>query len=91
MSRLPDADYFEANPLMVPVDGIAPARIPDSFNEPRDGGRIHRATDILAPQGTRVVAAEAGTILRLSRNALGGTTIYMLDDSGRFLFYYAHL
>jgi murein DD-endopeptidase MepM/ murein hydrolase activator NlpD len=76
---------------MVPVDGIGPGRIPDSFNEARDGGRTHRATDILAPQGTPVLAAEGGTILRLSRNALGGTTIYMLDDSGRFLYYYAHL
>ena len=86
-----DVAYFDANPLMVPVEGVPPDRVPDSFNEPRDNGRIHRASDILVPMGTRVVAAEAGTIMRLSHNALGGTTIYMTDDSGRFIFYYAHL
>jgi murein DD-endopeptidase MepM/ murein hydrolase activator NlpD len=90
-SDAPLAAYFDANPLMVPVLGVAPARIPDSFNEPRDGGRIHRATDILVPQGTPVLAAESGTVLRLSENKLGGTTIYMTDDGGRFIYYYAHL
>jgi murein DD-endopeptidase MepM/ murein hydrolase activator NlpD len=86
-----DTQYFDVNPLMVPVEGVAPGRVPDSFNEGRDNGRTHRATDILVPMGTRVVAAEAGTIIRLSQNALGGTTIYMTDDSGRYIFYYAHL
>ena len=86
-----DIEYFDANLLMVPVEGVAPADVPDSFNEARSDGRTHRASDILVPMGTRVVAAEAGTIMRLSPNALGGTTIYMTDDSGRFIFYYAHL
>lgn len=83
--------YFDVNPLMVPVVGVTPALIPDSFNEARDGGRIHRASDIMAPMGTPVVAAESGSIIRLSQNKLGGTTIYMSDDDGRFIFYYAHL
>jgi murein DD-endopeptidase MepM/ murein hydrolase activator NlpD len=87
----PDAAWFGINPLMVPVLGVAPEKIPDSFNEPRDGGRIHRATDILVAQGTPVLAAEAGTVLRISQNALGGNTIYMTDDGGRFIYYYAHL
>ena len=86
-----DAEYFVANPLMVPVEGVAPGGVGDTFNEPRSDGRTHRASDILVPRGTRVVAAESGTIMRLSDNALGGITIYMLDDSGRFIFYYAHL
>lgn len=87
----PDAAYFDANPLMIPVLGVPLARIPDSFNDARDGGRTHRATDILAPQGTPVLAAESGTVLRISRNTLGGNTIYMTDDGGRFIYYYAHL
>ena len=86
-----DIEYFDANPLMVPVEGIAPEGVGDTFNEPRSDGRTHRASDILVPMGTRVVAAESGTIMRLSENALGGITIYMLEDSGRFIFYYAHL
>ena len=86
-----DMAYFDSNPLMVPVEGVAPGGVSDSFNEARSDGRTHRASDILVPMGTRVIAAEAGTIMRLSHNALGGTTIYMTDDSGRFIFYYAHL
>lgn len=86
-----DIAYFDTNPLMVPVEGVAPNGVSDSFNDRRSGGRTHRANDILVPMGTRVVAAESGTIMRLSENALGGTTIYMTDDSGRFIFYYAHL
>lgn len=86
-----DIMYFDVNPLMVPVVGVVPGKIPDSFNEARDDGRIHRASDILAPMGTPVVAAESGSIMRLSQNRLGGTTIYMTDDDGRFIYYYAHL
>ncbi|MDQ2891243.1 MAG: M23 family metallopeptidase [Gemmatimonadota bacterium] len=86
-----DVAFFESNPLMVPVEGVQPGGVEDSFNEPRSDGRTHRASDILVPMGSRVVAAESGTITRLSQNSLGGTTIYMTDDSGRFIFYYAHL
>lgn len=86
-----DISYFDANPLMVPVEGVAPSGVSDSFNDRRDNGRTHRANDIIVPMGTRVIAAESGTIMRLSKNALGGITIYMTDDSGRFIFYYAHL
>jgi murein DD-endopeptidase MepM/ murein hydrolase activator NlpD len=86
-----DRAYFASNPLMVPVEGIGPDGVSDSFNSPRSGGRTHRANDIMAPQGTRVIAAESGTIMRLSQNSLGGTSLYMTDDTGRFIFYYAHL
>lgn len=87
-----DREYFAANPLMVPVERVSPERVPDTFNEPRDnGGRLHRATDILAPEGTKIVAAASGILLRLSTNARGGVTIYEVDDDRRFLYYYAHL
>jgi murein DD-endopeptidase MepM/ murein hydrolase activator NlpD len=77
---------------MVPVAGVAPDRVRDTFNEARDnGGRIHRATDILASRGTPVVAVSSGTVLRMSQNTRGGITLYMLDTRKRFLFYYAHL
>lgn len=87
-----DADYFKDNALMVPVVGVGPKDVHDTFNETRDnGGRIHRATDILVPRNTPVLAATPGTILRMSNNALGGITLYLLDDHQRFLYYYAHL
>ncbi|MEO5904132.1 MAG: hypothetical protein ABIQ55_08985, partial [Gemmatimonadaceae bacterium] len=47
-----DESYFLDHQLMVPVDGVTPAQLRDTFNEARDVGRTHRATDILAPRGT---------------------------------------
>jgi murein DD-endopeptidase MepM/ murein hydrolase activator NlpD len=76
---------------MVPVAGVPVKRVPDTFAAARAGGRRHNATDILAPRGTPVVAADAGWVVKLSRNAAGGTTIYASDPASRFVFYYAHL
>jgi len=86
-----DAEYFYANPLMVPVEGVSPNQLRDSFNDPRDNGRVHRATDILAPRGTPVLAAIDGTVIRMRQNAAGGTTAYLIDDSRHYIYYYAHL
>lgn len=76
---------------MVPVDGISPRDLQDSFNDGRGDGRIHRATDILAPRGTPVVAAISGEIVRLRQNSAGGVTAYLVDDERRYVYYYAHL
>jgi murein DD-endopeptidase MepM/ murein hydrolase activator NlpD len=76
---------------MVPVEGVDPSRLQDSFRAPRDGSRVHGAVDIMAPRGTPVLAADSGVVLRLGSNALGGITIYALDHTERFVFYYAHL
>lgn len=76
---------------MVPVAGVSPRDLRDSFNDARDGGRTHRATDILAPRGTPVVAAIDGEVLRLSQNGSGGLTVYLTDDERRYVYYYAHL
>jgi len=86
-----DAAYFDTHPLMVPVDGVSPRELRDSFNDARSDGRIHRATDILAPRGTPVVAAIAGEVFRLRQNAAGGITAYLLDEERRYVYYYAHL
>lgn len=76
--------------LIIPVEGIDPSRIRDSYTAAR-GGRTHDAVDIMAPRGTPVIAVEGGTILRLRQNDAGGITIYQLDPDERFVYYYAHL
>jgi murein DD-endopeptidase MepM/ murein hydrolase activator NlpD len=86
-----DAEYFEEHPLMLPVIGVAPNKLRDSFNEGRDGGRTHRATDILAPRGTPVVAAIDGEVVQIKQNSAGGLTVYLTDDEHRYIYYYAHL
>jgi peptidoglycan LD-endopeptidase LytH len=86
-----DSAYFRVHPLMVPVDGVQPSALTDTFHEPRSGGRIHMATDIMAARGTPVVAAAAGRVIKLANGGAGGITIYVADASGRYLEYYAHL
>lgn len=86
-----DEEYFAQHLLMVPVDGVNPRDLRDSFNDARDGGRTHRATDILAPRGTPVVAAIDGEVFRLRQNSAGGITAYLVDNDRRYVYYYAHL
>jgi murein DD-endopeptidase MepM/ murein hydrolase activator NlpD len=83
--------YFDKHRLMVPVDGVHPRELRDSFNAPRGAGRTHGAIDILAPHGTPVVAAIGGQVFRLRQNVSGGITAYLSDSSRRYVYYYAHL
>ena len=76
---------------MVPVVGVEPRAIRNSFNDPRSGGRTHRAYDIPARRGTPVVAAVAGRVLAKRNNGLGGITMYLVDRDQEFVYYYAHL
>jgi peptidoglycan LD-endopeptidase LytH len=91
--RITDADieYFEVHPLMIPVEGVEAKDLRDTFNEARDGGRTHRATDILAPRGTPIVAAISGEVVRMNTSPLGGITAYLIDDDKRYVYYYAHM
>ncbi|HLA13433.1 MAG TPA: M23 family metallopeptidase [Gemmatimonadaceae bacterium] len=86
-----DSAYFRAYPLMVPVEGVEPRSLRDTFHEARSGSRIHMATDILAMRGTPVLSASDGRIIKLAAGGAGGITIYVADASGRYLHYYAHL
>lgn len=87
-----DEEYLLERGLMVPVEGVSPERVPDTYWQARNGGaRTHQAVDILAKRGTPVLSADSGTVLRLTRSTLGGITIYATDPARRFVFYYAHL
>lgn len=84
-------NYILGRGLLVPVSGVVASQLRDTFDEGRDGGRVHRALDILAPRGTPVLAADDGRVLRVRQNALGGNTVYATDPAGRVVYYYAHL
>ncbi|HEV2150100.1 MAG TPA: M23 family metallopeptidase, partial [Longimicrobiaceae bacterium] len=77
--------------LLIPVEGVEPDELRDTFHADRSGGREHAAIDIHAPRGTPVVAAADGTILRLHSGARGGIAVYQLGADGRTRYYYAHL
>ena len=86
-----DVDYLSARRILLPVAGADPAKLEDSFKEPRDGDRVHRAIDILAPRGTPILSADDGKILRMTTSTLGGISMYTVDPSSRLVYYYAHM
>ncbi|HEX6746031.1 MAG TPA: M23 family metallopeptidase [Longimicrobium sp.] len=84
-------DLLRSRNLLIPVEGVGAGQLHDTFNAARSGGRVHDAIDIHAPRGTHVLATTDGTIIKLHHSALGGITVYQLDDDGRTRYYYAHL
>lgn len=77
--------------LIIPVAGIGPEELLDTYNDARSQGRIHNAIDIIAPLGTPVLAAADGQIVKLFNSEQGGITIYQLDAKRNIIYYYAHL
>jgi peptidoglycan LD-endopeptidase LytH len=76
--------------LVIPVQGVQPSALHDSYDEAR-AGHVHRALDIHAPRGTPVVAATDGRVLKLHDSAAGGLMVYQADASDRFILMYGHL
>jgi murein DD-endopeptidase MepM/ murein hydrolase activator NlpD len=77
--------------LLVPVQGIRPQDLQDTFTDARGQGRVHDAIDIMAPRNTPVLAVEAGRIAKLFTSKQGGLTIYQFDPTETYSYYYAHL
>lgn len=77
--------------LIIPVAGVRPEQLIDTFDDARSEGRLHDAIDIMAPAGTPVLAATAGKIMRLFQSDKGGITIYQLSADEKTVYYYAHL
>ena len=88
---LPNDPDLARKSLLVPVLGIVRSQLRDSFVQRRSGGRTHHAIDIMAPRNTPILAIEDGTIVKLTYNWLGGITLYQLDLTGIYAYYYAHL
>ena len=79
--------------LAIPVSGVKASQLVDTFTQARAGGaRVHDAIDIMAPEGTAVVAAAPGTVEKLFFSpGGGGISAYVRSDDRRWTYYYAHI
>lgn len=78
--------------LVIPVAGVRPGQLVDTFTQARAAGaRRHDAIDIMAPLGTPVLAAAAGRVEKLFFSKDGGNTIYLRSPDRQTIYYYAHL
>jgi len=82
---------FKPGELIIPVVGVRPEQLRDTYNESRSEGRAHNALDIMASCGAPVAAALSGKIIKLFHSDRGGLTIYQMGPDNRTVYYYAHL
>ena len=87
------AQSLEVGPagLAIPVVGVKPDQLVDTFDSARSQGRRHDAIDIMSAEGTPVIAAADGKIEKLFNSVRGGLTIYERSNDQRWIYYYAHL
>ena len=88
---VPRTGFVGTLKMIVPVAGVKPEQLQDTFADSRSEGRVHDAIDIPAPAGSPVLATADGQIVKLFQSERGGTTIYQLSTNKKLIFYYAHL
>lgn len=85
------AQAHALNGLLIPVAGVQPGDLTDTFTQARGAGRVHDAIDIMAARGTPVLAANDGHVVKLFTSVPGGLTVYQFDADDQVIYYYAHL
>lgn len=87
----PIIDELKSKDLLLPVPGVEPKMLKDTFRQKRGAQRVHHALDIVVPRNTPILSTDSGTIIKLFTSKAGGLTIYAADSERRFIYYYAHL
>ncbi|MFZ0389729.1 MAG: M23 family metallopeptidase [Calditrichia bacterium] len=78
--------------LIIPVQGIDNLENASPFGSPRQNGRrLHTGLDIMAEEGTPVVAPQQGTVVYIGSGKSAGKYIYLLDYRGEYLYEFLHL
>lgn len=76
--------------LPVPVQGVKPSGLADTWGAARSGGRRHEGIDIFARRNTPILSVTEGIVMRVGVNDLGGRVIVVMGPGGQ-RHYYAHL
>lgn len=84
------AQQVLARRLPIPVRGVLPQQLKDTWGAARSNGRRHEGIDIFAPTGTPVVATSSGVVQKISSGGAGGNAVWLLG-AGLSRHYYAHL
>jgi murein DD-endopeptidase MepM/ murein hydrolase activator NlpD len=77
--------------LLMPVVGVRPADLVDTYTQARQARGVHDAIDIMAARGTPVVAVNDGEVVKLFDSVRGGLTVYQFGPQQKVVYYYAHL
>lgn len=83
----------EAEKASTPASGGGACPVPnatftDTWGAARSGGRAHKGTDLMAPDGSPVYAVVSGRV-RTASSSLGGLSLYLDGDNGE-TYFYAH-
>ena len=81
---LPSTPLPTGGGIVCPLSG--PFTHTDDFSAPRAVGGVHRANDLIAAQGTPVLAAASGTIEHRN-SSVGGMSAHLKGDNGDYYFY----
>ena len=76
--------------LPVPVAGVRPRQLTNSWGFPRSEGRRHQGIDIFAPRGREIISTTSGIVVTVGHNRRGGKIVRILGPGGQW-HYYAHL
>jgi murein DD-endopeptidase MepM/ murein hydrolase activator NlpD len=86
-----EQDVVGPSGLAIPVTGVKADQLSDTYDDARGAGRRHDAIDIMAAEGTPVIAAADGKVEKLFSSVRGGTTVYVRSPDQKWMYYYAHL
>lgn len=84
--RFPISEKSEYNPV---TNTYGDGRAWNSKGQ--ETGRNHEGIDIMTKKGTPVYSITSGRIYRIGWNTYGGWRINVIDASGKYQMYYAHL
>ncbi len=76
--------------LPMPLPGLKPRDLADTWHAPRSPRRRHEGIDIFAKKGTPVFSTTEGIVFSRGQHALGGNVVWVYGPGGQ-RHYYAHL
>jgi murein DD-endopeptidase MepM/ murein hydrolase activator NlpD len=72
-----------------PIELEAKSSFSDTFGASRPGGKVHEGADIFAPEGSRVLAVDAGKLEHQQGPVGGNVAVLHTEDRTRYV--YSHL